>query len=143
MKLGSKIAISCLMLCVGVALAAQEPTPESKGETLSAPARTPKIATPQRVRVSQAVSNGLVVRRVYPHYPPEARKGHIQGAVVMYAIISKAGDIETLELASGDPVLAPAAIDAVKQWKYKPYLLNGKAVEVDTQIQVNFTLSGN
>jgi len=143
MKLGSKIAISCLMMCVGVALAAQEPPPESKGEATSAPATMPKIASPQRVRVSQAVSNGLVVKKVYPHYPPEARKEHIQGAVVMHAIISKAGDIETLELISGDPVLSPAAIDAVKQWKYKPYLLNGKPVEVDTQIQVNFTLSGN
>jgi protein TonB len=131
------------MLCLGVALAAQESPPESKGETTSAPATMPNIATPQRVRVSQSVSNGLVMRRVYPHYPPEARKGHIQGAVVMHAIISKTGDIEMLELVSGDPVLCPAAIDAVKQWKYKPYLLNGKAVEVATQIQVNFTLSGN
>src|SRR5258706_5652346 len=141
MKLESKIAISCLMLCVGVALAAQEPTPESKGETPSAPARTPKIATPQRVRVSQGVMQSVLVKRVNPEYPSEARKGRIQGTVVMHAIISKAGDIATLDLVSGDPMLAPAAIDAVRQWKYKPYLLNGKAVEVDTQIAVNFTLA--
>jgi TonB family protein len=99
------------------------------------------VLASERVRVSQAVSNGLVVRRVYPHYPPEARKGHIQGAVALHAIISKAGDIAKLELVSGDPLLVPAAMEAVKQWKYKPYLLNGKAVEVDTQITVNFTLS--
>jgi protein TonB len=141
MKLESKIAISCLMLCVGVALAAQEHTPEPKGETPSAPARMPKIATPQRVRVSQGVMQSVLVKRVNPEYPSEARKGRIQGTVVMHAIISKAGDIATLDLVSGDPMLTPAAIDAVKQWKYKPYLLNGKAVEVDTQIAVNFTLA--
>jgi TonB family protein len=101
------------------------------------------IISSERVRVSQGVSNGLVVKKVPPHYPEEARKGRIQGTVVMHAIISKAGDIATLELISGHPALAPAAIEAVKQWKYKPYLLNGKPVEVDTQIQVNFTLSEN
>jgi len=129
------------MLCVATALAAQESTPESKGETTPAPARIPKIATPQRVRVSQGVSNGLVVKRVPPEYPDEARRGGIQGKVVMHAIIDKAGAVAKLELVSGDSLLAPAAIDAVKQWKYKPYLLNGKPVEVDTQITVNFTLS--
>jgi protein TonB len=61
----------------------------------------------------------------------------------MHATISRAGDVASIELISGHPMLAPAAIDAVKQWKYKPYLLNGNAVEVDTEIQVNFTLSGN
>lgn len=60
----------------------------------------------------------------------------------MKALINKAGDVESLELVSGHPMLAPAAMDAVKQWKYKPYLLNGKAVEVETQITVNYTLSG-
>jgi periplasmic protein TonB len=128
---------------MGIASAAQDPTAPSQGEPASAPAAQPKIASPQRVRVSQGVMQSLVVKRVYPHYPHEARKGRIQGAVVMHAIISKAGDIETLELVSGDPLLAPAAIDAVKQWKYKPYLLNGKPVEIETQIMVNFTLSGN
>ena len=101
----------------------------------------PRVATPQRVRVSAGVSNGMVVKRVNPEYPPEARKGRIQGMVVMHAIISKTGDVARLDLVSGDPALAPAAIDAVKQWKYKPYLLNGNAIEVDTQVTVNFTLA--
>ena len=60
----------------------------------------------------------------------------------MKAIINKAGDVESLELISGHPMLVQAAMDAVKQWKYKPYLLNGKAVEVETQVTVNFTFSG-
>jgi protein TonB len=64
----------------------------------------------------------------------------IQGRVVLKVVISKTGDVVSLALVSGDPLLAPAAIDAVKQWKYKPYLLNGNPVEVDTQVTVNFTL---
>ncbi|HYM76609.1 MAG TPA: TonB family protein [Candidatus Dormibacteraeota bacterium] len=108
----------------------------------STPVAVPKVATPQRVRVSSGVSQGLLVRRVNPTYPPLARQARIQGVVVLQAQISKDGSIENLQLISGHPMLAPAAIEAVKQWKYKPYLLNGEPVEVDTQVQVNFTLSG-
>jgi periplasmic protein TonB len=103
----------------------------------------PRIAAPQRVRVAQGITQGLLVSRVDPEYPPEARRGRIEGTVVLHAIISKTGDIDSVEVVSGHPALAPAAIEAVKQWKYKPYLLNGKPVAVDTQILVNFTLSGN
>ena len=108
----------------------------------STPTVAPKIATPQRVRVSQGVSQGLLVRRVQPAYPPLARQARIQGVVILQAQISKDGTIQNLQLISGHPMLAPAAIEAVKQWKYRPYLLNGEPVEVETQIQVNFTLSG-
>jgi len=108
----------------------------------STPVAVPKIATPQRVRVSSGVQSGLLVRRVQPNYPPLARQARIQGVVVLQAQISKEGNIENLQLISGHPMLAPAAIEAVKQWKYKPYLLNGEPVEVETQVQVNFTLSG-
>jgi periplasmic protein TonB len=108
----------------------------------SAPVAVPKVATPQRVRVSQGVTQGLLVRKVQPTYPPLARQARIQGSVLLQAEISKAGDIENLRLISGHPMLAPAAIEAVKQWKYKPYILNGEPVEVETQITVNFTLSG-
>ena len=108
----------------------------------STPVAVPKVATPQRVRVSQGVSQGLLVKRVQPAYPPLARQARIQGTVVLHAVISKDGSIENLQLVSGHPMLAPAAIDAVKQWKYKPYLLNGEPVEVETEVLVNFTLSG-
>jgi protein TonB len=108
----------------------------------STPVAVPKVATPQRVRVSQGVSAGLLVRKVNPNYPPLARQARIQGQVVLRAVISKDGSIENLTLVSGHPMLAPAAIDAVKQWKYKPYLLNGEPVEVDTEVLVNFTLAG-
>lgn len=113
------------------------------GSVLSTtPVAVPKVATPQRVRVSQGVVQGLKVRDAKPTYPPLARQARIQGVVILQALISKTGDIENLQLISGHPMLAPAAIEAVKQWKYKPYLLNGEPVEVETQVQVNFTLSG-
>jgi protein TonB len=108
----------------------------------STPVAVPKIATPQRVRVSSGVQSGLLVRKVNPSYPPLARQARIQGVVILQAQISKDGNIENLQLISGHPMLAPAAIEAVKQWKYKPYLLNGEPVEVETQVQVNFTLAG-
>ena len=108
----------------------------------STPVAVPKVATPQRVRVSAGVTSGLLIRKVNPVYPPLARQARISGTVVLRAVISKDGSIENLQLISGHPMLAPAAIDAVKQWKYKPYLLNGEPVEVDTEVQVNFTLAG-
>jgi protein TonB len=108
----------------------------------STPVAVPKVATPQRVRVSAGVTSGLLVRKVNPVYPPLARQARISGTVVLRAVIGKDGSIQNLSLVSGHPMLAPAAIDAVKQWKYKPYLLNGEPVEVDTEIQVNFTLAG-
>jgi len=108
----------------------------------STPVAVPKVATPQRVRVSQGVTQGLLIRKIQPNYPPLARQARIQGSVLLQAEISKDGTIENLRLISGHPMLAPAAIEAVKQWKYKPYILNGEPVEVETQITVNFTLSG-
>jgi protein TonB len=108
----------------------------------STPVAVPKAATPQRVRVSQGVTQGLLIKKIQPAYPPLARQARIQGSVLLQAQISKEGTIEHLTLISGHPMLAPAAIEAVKQWRYKPYILNGEPVEVDTQITVNFTLSG-
>jgi protein TonB len=89
------------------------------------------------------VVSGLLVKKVNPNYPPLARQARIQGVVLLQAQISKDGRIENLQLISGHPMLAPAAIEAVKQWVYRPYLLNGEPCEVDTQIQVNFTLAGS
>jgi periplasmic protein TonB len=108
----------------------------------STPVAVPKVATPQRVRVSQGVTQGLIIRRVQPAYPPLARQARIQGPVVLQAEIGRDGSIQNLRLISGHPMLAPAAIEAIKQWKYKPYILNGEPVEVETTITFNFTLSG-
>jgi protein TonB len=85
---------------------------------------------------------GSLIRRVEPTYPPLARQARIQGTVVLVAVISKAGTIDNLRLISGHPMLVPAALDAVSQWRYRPYILNGAVIEVETQITVNFMLDG-
>jgi protein TonB len=99
------------------------------------------LATPQRVRISQGVTKGLMIHRVEPRYPPLAMQARIQGDVVLRAVIDKNGNIQDLQLISGHPMLVPSAIEAVKQWRYKPYLLNGSPVEVDTTITVIFSLT--
>ncbi|HEY7353451.1 MAG TPA: energy transducer TonB [Terriglobales bacterium] len=96
---------------------------------------------PVRVRVSQAVTQAMVSTRVPPVYPRDAKIARIQGSVVMSVVIDRNGNVQSLKVISGHPMLAQAAIDAVKHWKYRPYLLNGDPVEVDTQVTVNFTLS--
>ena len=107
-------------------------------------AAVPKLSkhapTVQRVRVSQGVTKGMVVYRIEPTYPPLARQARIQGVVVLTAIIDKDGNIQNLRLVSGHPILAPAAIDAVKQWRYKPFRLNGQPVEIETTVTVTFQL---
>ncbi|HZR64465.1 MAG TPA: TonB family protein [Terriglobales bacterium] len=105
------------------------------------PVAVPKVAV-QRVRVSQGVTQGMVLHKVQPAYPPLARTARVQGSVVLAAIIGKDGTIQNLHVISGHPLLTQAALDAVKQWRYRPYILNGEPVEVDTQVTVNFTLSG-
>jgi periplasmic protein TonB len=80
---------------------------------------------PTRIRVSEKASEAFIESKVPPKYPDEARRKHIQGALVIKAKISKEGVVESLDVLSGDPLLAPAATDTVKQRKYKPYLLNG------------------
>lgn len=102
----------------------------------------PKVAAPSRIRVSQGVTEGNLVRKVQPVYPPLAKTARIQGQVILHALISKAGNIENLEVVSGHPMLVQSALDAVRQWKYKPYVLNGEPVAVDTTITVNFNLQG-
>jgi protein TonB len=102
----------------------------------------PAAAEPvKRLRVSQGVSKGQLIKQVEPFYPAIARAAHVSGAVVMTAIISKDGNIEGLKVISGHPLLVKAAMDAVTQWKYKPFLLNGEPVEVETTVTINFTLS--
>jgi len=117
------------------------PPDEKGGVAPETPADATHPAAPQRVRVSQGVSQVLLVHKVPPQYPPDAKDQRIQGVVLMKVNIDKEGNVSNIQLISGHPSLAPAAIDAVKQWQYKPYQLNGTPVEVETQVQVNFTLA--
>ena len=100
----------------------------------------PAVAHPPRV---SHMMEGNLTRRVQPTYPPLARSARIQGQVVLAAIISKEGRIENLRVLAGHPMLVRAALEAVSQWRYRPYILNSEPVEVETQITVNFSLSGN
>lgn len=108
----------------------------------STPVAVPKVAV-QRVRVSQGVTQGMKVHDVTPQYPQMAKIARVQGPVVLAAVIGKDGTIQGLRVvSSASTLLNQAALDAVKQWRYRPYILNGEPVEVDTTITVNFTLSG-
>lgn len=112
------------------------------GVLSSAPVAVPDKPTPQRVRVSQGVTSGLLIKKVTPEYPALAKQARIQGSVVLHAVIGKNGEVQNLQVVSGHPMLTQAAIQAVKQWRYKPYFLNGQPVEVDTNVTVNFSLAG-
>jgi protein TonB len=105
----------------------------------AAPMSAPRIAV-QRIRLSQGVTEGNLLNKMTPLYPEIARRARIQGVVILQAVISKQGTIENLRVVSGHPMLTQSALDAVRQWRYRPYLLNGEPVEVETQITVNFNL---
>jgi len=89
-------------------------------------------------RISQGVSDGLLIKKVQPIYPAQALQMHVEGTVVLQASIGKDGNIRNLKVLSGSPILVRAASDAVRQWKYRPYTLNGQPVEIDTQISIAF-----
>src|ERR1700674_657418 len=116
-----QVLLTAILLLVSAAYAQQFEDPKS-----------------ERIRVSSGVAMGQITHSVDPVYPAEAQKNHIQGDVVMTATISAKGDIINLKLVSGHPLLAQAATEAVKQWKYRPYLLNGEPVEIETTVIVKY-----
>jgi protein TonB len=102
----------------------------------------PKPAAPARIKQGGDVTAASIITQTRPAYPPLARQARIQGTVVLHAIIDKDGQVAKLEVVSGHPLLVQSAIEAVQQWRYKPTRLNGDPVEVDTTIQVTFTMGG-
>ena len=102
----------------------------------------PPKASPSRIRVGGNVAAAKLIRQVTPIYPTIAKTAHISGTVILHAIIAKDGTIQELTYVSGPPLLMRNAMDAVRQWRYNPTLLNGEPVEVDTTISVVFTLGG-
>jgi protein TonB len=101
----------------------------------------PPKANPSRIRQGGNVQAAMLIDRVQPSYPPLARQTRISGTVRLHAIIGKDGSVQQLTLESGHPLLVQAALDAVRRWRYKPTLLNGEPVEVDTTIDVIFSLN--
>jgi len=101
-----------------------------------------KAAPPKKINISSGVAAGMLLQKTQPIYPPIAKAARVQGTVVLQAKISKTGSIEDLHVVSGPAMLQQAAMDAVKSWRYRPYLLNNEPVEVETTVNVIFTLGG-
>jgi len=118
---------------------------EVLGSARSVPivAKTPDPTPVKRIRVASRVVEANLIHDVTPQYPPEAGRARIEGTVVLMAVIGTDGSVKDVRIESGLPILAQAAMDAVKQWHYKPYMVDGEPVEVDSRITINFTLSAS
>jgi periplasmic protein TonB len=117
-----------------VAVAAAEASPTSLGTVLETAPTLPKLGVP----ISRGVAGGILVHKVQPVYPPEAWRMHVEGSVVIDAVVTVQGDVDELKLVSGHPMLAPAAMEAVRKWRYTPYSLNGRPIPKETRITVTF-----
>jgi protein TonB len=102
------------------------------------PAQTDPPAKPMRLRISTRVAEGLKIHDVKAKYPLEARERHIEGDVLLQATIDTQGNMINLKVVQGDPILVGASLDAVKKWRYRPYIYEGKPVEVETSIRIQF-----
>ena len=119
-----------------------DPNPAAPGDDPFGGRPAVSVARPEvkTLRVSTAVEEGLLIRKTMPVYPPIAKAAGVSGTVVLAATISKTGTIENLRVTGGPVMLQRAALDAVSMWLYRPYLLDGKPVEVETTVNVIFTL---
>ncbi len=129
MRPHGSIPLIAIALVLSAMLAAQE---------TSDPAQTPKSS--QADSSKRGIVEGTLIHQVAPVYPWEAKVNDIEGPVILSAVISKDGSVKNIHVVSGPKELSPAAVKAVKQWRYKPYFLNGEPVEVDTQITINFEI---
>lgn len=127
-----KLAIFSLGLALPWSLAPQGPV------AARIPADNSKKAP--KLRIAQGVAEGNILSKVPPHYPEEAKQNHITGDVILDFTIDRNGNVTGLKIISGHPLLASAAVDAVKQWKYKPFLLNGEPVDVETTARIIFRM---
>jgi protein TonB len=101
-----------------------------------------KFAQPKFVNISSGVAQGMLIQRSTPAYPPIAKSARVAGTVVLEATISKTGTIESVRAVSGPEMLRPAAVDAVRTWRYKPYMLDNQPIEMQTTVNVVFSLAG-
>lgn len=115
-------------------LAASNADPADLGKALATAPALPQLGVP----ISQGITGGVLMHKVQPVYPPEARRMHVQGSVVIDATVTAQGQVDDLKLVSGDPLLAQAAMDAVRRWRYTPYSLNGQPIAKETRITISF-----
>ena len=139
----SLLAMMVLLCSAALSSAAQStstPPADAQDSTTAASSQAAPNDGTTKLVVHQGISQGLLIHKVQPQYPKDARKKGIQGMVVLQALIGKDGTIRNLHVISGPPELTTSALKAVQQWVYKPYLLDGKAVEVETTINVNYAM---
>ncbi|HUI41759.1 MAG TPA: TonB family protein [Terriglobia bacterium] len=147
MKTRAMVLMILVTMCGGAARA-QSPSspaglrgaPQSADEQADTQGTEPP-ALPKRIRVGGNVMEAKLVNKVVPAYPPPAKMAHVEGTVILNAVIGRDGAVKDLKIVSGHPLLAQAAVDAVRRWRYQTTLLNGDPVEVETEIDVNFTLA--
>jgi len=129
-KLAFVELIALVVFFLGRAFAQSQPSPSA-------------ASAPRRAQVDANTASALIVQKAPLKYPDAARNAGVQGTVVLQVVTTYSGDVKELTVVSGDPVLAQAAADAVKQWKYKPYLVEGSPTEMETQVSVNFHLKAS
>jgi TonB family protein len=132
--------VACIAFGVGTCGSALALSMHVNAASAESDSNDSKPAPPSRIMVSAGVMAGNIVRKVPPIYPAAAKKANIQGAVVLKAVIGKDGTVEDLDVVSGPSELQQSSLDAVQQWIYKPFLLNGEPIEVETQINVIYRL---
>ena len=149
---GMKAVISVVVLLAGSSWgfagqdqsASPSPTPTPSSTPTPSPTATPSpsrngfVPGTNRIRISSGVANSLIRHKVDPIYPREARKNNITGDVLLRIIIGRQGNVTNLEVIQGDPILVESAVKAVKQWKYRPYILNGEAIEAESVIKIQY-----
>ena len=124
--------VALILMCVAYGFATQNPSPSPTTN------RYQKSSRPSRLRVSSGVMAGLMIRHVDPVYPAEAKKKQISGDVLLKILINKEGHVVDAVIVKGGPMLAGAAVEAVKQWRFQPYFLDGEPIEVETTAVVSF-----
>jgi periplasmic protein TonB len=136
------IAVVVLLAGSSCGFASQDqsasPSPTPTPSPTATPSANAFVPGTKRIRISPGVANSLIRHKVDPVYPWDARVNHITGDVLLRATIDRQGNITNLAVVRGDPILIESAIKAVKQWKYRPYILNGEAIEADTTIKIQY-----
>ncbi|HTZ72747.1 MAG TPA: energy transducer TonB [Candidatus Aquilonibacter sp.] len=138
------IAICLFVLCAGATLAQDQPTQSTRASSSAPPAETTApVAKPLHIRVGANIMEANLIKRVTPHYPQKAIEAHISGTVTLRVVVGTDGNVKDVQAVSGPPLFLQPSADALRQWQYKPVLLDGSAVEAETTVSVVFTLQGS
>jgi protein TonB len=118
--------------------ASPSPTPTPSPTATPSPSPNAFVPGTKRIRISSGVAESLIRHKVNPVYPWDARVNHITGDVLIRIVIDRQGNVSNMTVIRGDPILIESAIKAIKQWKYRPYILNGEAIEAESVIKIQY-----